>query len=54
MVAALKAPLPGPSEALQFGAMANLPGVAMVGLSPSSAMAVASATSAASSALAAP
>lgn len=36
MVAALKAPLPGPSEALQFGAMASLPGVAMVGLtSPS-------------------
>ncbi len=31
MVAALKAPLPGPTEALQFGAMANLPGVALIG-----------------------
>lgn len=31
MVAALKAPLPGPQEALEFGAMANLPGVAQIG-----------------------
>lgn len=31
MVAALKAPLPGPIEASQFGAMANLPGVAQIG-----------------------
>lgn len=31
MVAALKAPLPGPLEASQFGAMANLPGVAQIG-----------------------
>ena len=31
VVAALKAPLPGPNEALQFGAMANLPGVALIG-----------------------
>jgi AcrR family transcriptional regulator len=33
MVAALKAPLPGPIEASQFGAMANLPGVAQIGQS---------------------
>jgi len=31
MVAALKAPLPGPQEASEFGAMANLPGVAQIG-----------------------
>jgi AcrR family transcriptional regulator len=31
MVAALKAPLPGADAALQFGAMANLPGVAGIG-----------------------
>lgn len=31
MVAALKAPLPGPQQALEFGAMANLPGVAQIG-----------------------
>jgi len=31
MVAALKAPLPGPTEATLFGAMANLPGVALIG-----------------------
>jgi hypothetical protein len=50
MVAALKAPLPGPNEALQFGAMANLPGVALVGLAPQ----VAAATVPAASAAAAP
>ena len=32
MVAALKAPMPGPVEALQFGAMASLPGVAQIGI----------------------
>jgi AcrR family transcriptional regulator len=32
MVAALRAPLPGATEATAFGAMANLPGVALVGL----------------------
>jgi AcrR family transcriptional regulator len=32
MVAALRAPMPGPVEALQFGAMANLPGVAQIGI----------------------
>jgi hypothetical protein len=38
MVAALKAPLPGPSDALQFGAMANIPGVALIGqLAPNNA-----------------
>lgn len=31
MVAALKAPLPGSTEATLFGAMANLPGVALIG-----------------------
>ncbi|KAJ8135585.1 hypothetical protein OY671_011202, partial [Metschnikowia pulcherrima] len=31
MVAALKAPSPGPHEASQFGAMANSPGVALIG-----------------------
>lgn len=31
MVAALKAPLPGPQEASEFSAMANLPGVAQIG-----------------------
>jgi AcrR family transcriptional regulator len=30
MVAALKAPLPGPTEATLFGAMVNIPGVALV------------------------
>lgn len=37
MVAALKAPLPGPLEASQFGAMANLPGVAQIGPVPAEA-----------------
>lgn len=30
MVAALKAPLPGQTEATQFGAMVNLPGIALI------------------------
>jgi AcrR family transcriptional regulator len=34
MVAALKAPLPGPTEAMQFGAMAALPGIANIGQMP--------------------
>jgi AcrR family transcriptional regulator len=34
MVAALKAPLPGAAEATQFGAMASLPAVALIGLVP--------------------
>lgn len=37
MVAALKAPLPGPQEASEFGAMANLPGVAQIGQAPAEA-----------------
>ena len=37
MVAALKAPLPGPQEASEFGAMANLPGVAQIGQAQASA-----------------
>lgn len=44
MVAALRAPLPGPTEALQFGAMASLPGVALLGLAPQAASASATAT----------
>jgi hypothetical protein len=37
MVAALKAPLPGPQQASEFGAMANLPGVAQIGQLPAEA-----------------
>lgn len=49
MVAALKAPLPGPQEASEFGAMANLPGVAQIGQAPTEAdePAVASSTASA-------
>lgn len=32
MVAALKAPLPGPADTTLFGAMANIPGVAQIGM----------------------